>query len=159
MAFDFFIIKHARVNIYELYRPEGIYRFVGGWNWRSFVALLIAIIPNLPGMINAIDATVRPPLSVHLIDNASRINSQEQAGSEANEQIEIGDIRYVYMLSNVTGDVIALIVYYALNRFFPAHGAQVEEAVHDTKVRSETGSESEENMEGAGEKLEGEKEQ
>jgi hypothetical protein len=70
MAFDFFIIKHARINIYELYRPEGIYRFTGGWNWRAFVALLIAVIPNLPGMINAIDATVRPyrptPFCAHL---------------------------------------------------------------------------------------------
>ena len=59
MAFDFFVIKHARIDIYQLYRPTGIYRFTGGWNWRAFTALLIAVIPNLPGMINAIDATVR----------------------------------------------------------------------------------------------------
>jgi hypothetical protein len=60
MAFDFFVIKHRRVDIYQLYRPHGIYRFVGGWNWRSYVALVIAVVPNLPGMINAIDATVSP---------------------------------------------------------------------------------------------------
>jgi hypothetical protein len=37
------------------------------------------------------------------------------------------------MLSNVCGDAIALLVYYLLNRFFPADEAQVEEAVHDVK--------------------------
>lgn len=37
------------------------------------------------------------------------------------------------MLSNVCGDAIALLVYYLLNRFFPAQKAQVAEAVHDVK--------------------------
>ena len=61
------------------------------------------------------------------------------------------------MLSNVTGDVIALLVYYALNRFFPAHGAQISEAVHDVKSSNEAASESEDMV--GGEKLEGDKEQ
>jgi hypothetical protein len=37
------------------------------------------------------------------------------------------------MLSNLCGDAIALIIYYALNRFFPAREAQVVEAVHDVR--------------------------
>lgn len=37
------------------------------------------------------------------------------------------------MLSNVCGDAIALLVYYLLNRFFPAREAQVAVAVHDVK--------------------------
>lgn len=37
------------------------------------------------------------------------------------------------MLSNICGDAIALLVYYLLNRFFPAREAQVAEAVHDVK--------------------------
>lgn len=43
------------------------------------------------------------------------------------------------MLSNVTGDAIALFVYWLLNRFFPAPQAQVEEAVHDVKPSNNVG--------------------
>jgi NCS1 family nucleobase:cation symporter-1 len=74
-------------------------------------------------------------------------------GAELTGKIKIGNIRYVYMLSNVTGDVIALLVYSALNRFFPAPGAQVQEAVHDTKVESGEGERGSEEDVG-GEKLE-----
>ncbi|WVF70647.1 hypothetical protein IAT40_005440 [Kwoniella sp. CBS 6097] len=102
MAVDFFVVKKRKIDIYELYKPDGIYYFSKGWNWRSYVALLCAIAPNLPGMANAI-----------------------------NEKIEIGNIRYVYMVSNIVGDFIAIVLYLLLNRFFPAREAQVEVAVHD----------------------------
>ncbi len=75
MAVDFFIVKRQKLDIYELYRPDGIYRFSKGWNWRSYIALALAIVPNLPGMIKAINRTVT-----------------------------IGNIQYMYMLSNITGD-------------------------------------------------------
>jgi NCS1 family nucleobase:cation symporter-1 len=74
MAVDFFIVKKGKYDVYELYKPDGIYRYFGGWNWRSYTALLVAVALNLPGMINAIQPTV-----------------------------EIGNIYYLYMLSNVTG--------------------------------------------------------
>ena len=32
MAVDFFLIKGQNFDIYELYRPEGTYRFAAGWN-------------------------------------------------------------------------------------------------------------------------------
>ncbi|KAK6906010.1 hypothetical protein I203_106845 [Kwoniella mangroviensis CBS 8507] len=102
MAIDFFVIKQRKIDIYELYKPDGIYRFSKGWNWRAYVALAVGIAPNLPGMVNAIDSTV-----------------------------EIGNIKYIYMISNIAGDLFAIIVYLALNRFFPAREPQIEVAVHD----------------------------
>jgi hypothetical protein len=75
MAVDFFVVKRQRIDIYQLYRPHGIYRFTKGWNWRSYVALICAVAPNMPGMVNAIDNT-----------------------------IQIGNIKYVYMVSNIAGD-------------------------------------------------------
>jgi NCS1 family nucleobase:cation symporter-1 len=75
MAIDFFVIKKQRLDIYELYKPDGIYRFTRGWNWRSYVALACAIAPNLPGMIAAINANVT-----------------------------IGNVKYIYMISNIAGD-------------------------------------------------------
>jgi NCS1 family nucleobase:cation symporter-1 len=76
LAIDFFVPKRRKLDIYQLYRPRGIYRFTRGWNWRAYVALAVGIAPNLPGMINAI-----------------------QPG------IKIGGAKWVYMVSNVVGDV------------------------------------------------------
>ena len=75
MAVDFFLVKRQKLDIYELYRPDGIYRFTKGWNWRSYIALFCAIAPNLPGMINSI-----------------------------NTAVNIGNIKYLYMISNISGD-------------------------------------------------------
>lgn len=47
------------------------------------------------------------------------------------------------MLSNICGIAIALLVYYVLNRFFPAKEAQVAEAVHDVKDYGFTASDTE----------------
>jgi hypothetical protein len=72
MVLDFYFVKGRKLDIYELYRPKGIYRFSKGWNWRAYVALAIAVAPNLPGMCHAI-----------------------------NPNIYIGNIKYLYMVSNV----------------------------------------------------------
>ncbi|OCF45315.1 uracil transporter FurD [Kwoniella heveanensis CBS 569] len=114
MAIDFFVVKKRKIDIYELYKPDGIYYFSKGWNWRSYVALVCAIAPNIPGMANAINA-----------------------------KIEIGNIRYVYMVSNIVGDFIAIVVYLVLNKFFPAREAQIEVAVHDLYPSSPSVSETE----------------
>lgn len=97
MAFDFFVIKRQVVDVAELYRPNGRYRFSKGWNWRAFVALICAVAPNLPGMAAAIDA-----------------------------KINIGNIKYVYMVSNLSADIIAMGVYYALSKMFPDRNSLVD---------------------------------
>ena len=51
LAVDFFVVKKMRLDIYELYKPDGIYRFAFGWNWRAYIALACGVAPNLPGMI------------------------------------------------------------------------------------------------------------
>lgn len=51
MAFDFFFIKKRRVNIYQMYQPDGIYSFYKGWNWRAYAALIVGLGPNIPGMV------------------------------------------------------------------------------------------------------------
>jgi hypothetical protein len=146
MAIDFFVVKHQKLDIYELYKPEGIYRFSRGWNWRSYIALACAVAPNLPGMVAAI-----------------------------NSSVNIGGVRYVYMISNIAGDfseytssssyapsstlnyikhsnncdydpntillglcikadtwvTVAIVVYLALNKFFPARESLVDVAVHE----------------------------
>ncbi|KGB79113.1 uracil transporter FurD [Cryptococcus deuterogattii 99/473] len=102
MVTDFFLVKKQKVDIYELYKPHGIYRFSKGWNWRAYIALAVAVAPNLPGMVNAI-----------------------------NSSIDIGNIKYVYMVSNIIGNTIALTVYLVLNYVFPATESHVSVPIHD----------------------------
>ncbi|BEJ15431.1 hypothetical protein CspHIS471_0500360 [Cutaneotrichosporon sp. HIS471] len=104
MACDYFIVKRKRYNVYHLYRPNGIYHYLGGWNWRAYVALLCAVAPNLPGMANAI-----------------------------NTKVHIGNIKYVYMVSNIVADIIAITEYYSLSRLFPDRPSIIDEAVHDAR--------------------------
>ena len=50
MLCDYFIIRRTRLDIDDLYDPKGRY---AGVNWIAMVALVIAVLPNLPGFINA----------------------------------------------------------------------------------------------------------
>jgi len=102
MAVDFFFVKRQKLDIYELYRPDGIYRFSKGWNWRAYVALACAVGPNLPGMINAI-----------------------------NPAIEIGNIKWIYMVSNLSADAFAISVYLILNAVSVPYDSLVDVPVHD----------------------------
>lgn len=89
MVTDFFLVKKQKVDIYELYKPHGIYRFSKGWNWRAYIALSAAVAPNLPGMVNAINAS-----------------------------IDIGNIKYVYMVSNIVGNTSSCLFFCVLCFFF-----------------------------------------
>jgi len=50
IIFDYFIIRKTNIDIDALYEADGPFK---GVNWRAMVALFVAIIPNLPGFINA----------------------------------------------------------------------------------------------------------
>ncbi|EKC97567.1 hypothetical protein A1Q2_08105 [Trichosporon asahii var. asahii CBS 8904] len=102
MVIDFYVVKKKKFNIYEMYKPFGIYRYTKGWNWRAYVALACAVAPNMPGMVHAIDPTT-----------------------------EIGNIKYVYMVSNLVAYAIVIPVYLLLNKIWPAPEAIVDEPVHD----------------------------
>jgi NCS1 family nucleobase:cation symporter-1 len=51
MLCDYFLIRRTRLNVEALYDPKGEYR---GINWVAMVALVLAVLPNVPGFINAV---------------------------------------------------------------------------------------------------------
>jgi NCS1 family nucleobase:cation symporter-1 len=55
MLCDYFVLRRTRLDAGALYDPHGPYR---GTSWPAMVALAVAMLPNLPGFINA--ATRRP---------------------------------------------------------------------------------------------------
>jgi NCS1 family nucleobase:cation symporter-1 len=45
------LIRRQQLNTIELYRPKGIYTFSNGFNKAAIIALLLGIIPNIPGFL------------------------------------------------------------------------------------------------------------
>jgi len=50
MLCDYFVLRRTRLDREALYDPRGVYR---GVNHRAIIALVLAVVPNLPGFINA----------------------------------------------------------------------------------------------------------
>lgn len=50
MLCDYFILRRTRLDAAALYRNDGPY---AGINWRAMLVLVLSVLPNLPGFINA----------------------------------------------------------------------------------------------------------
>ncbi|KAF2100420.1 NCS1 nucleoside transporter [Rhizodiscina lignyota] len=59
---DYWLVRRRSggLNVYQLYRPGGLYWFTGGVNPRALAALLIGMAPLLPGLIH----NINPEISV-----------------------------------------------------------------------------------------------
>src|SRR5574337_724764 len=47
----------------QLYRGDGQYSYGNGWNYAAIVAFVIAVLPNIPGFLNAAFPSVFPGVS------------------------------------------------------------------------------------------------
>lgn len=52
---DFYLIRDKKLDIRDMYNPNGIYRYFHGWNWRAWLVFMIAVGPIMPGFANAIN--------------------------------------------------------------------------------------------------------
>jgi NCS1 family nucleobase:cation symporter-1 len=50
---DYLLIRKRQIDVAALYQADGRYRYLGGWNPAALVALVLSILPNLPGFLNA----------------------------------------------------------------------------------------------------------
>jgi nucleobase:cation symporter-1, NCS1 family len=54
MIADYWILRRRRLDLLaDLYKTEGRYAYSGGWNWRAIAAVLIGVIPVIPGFLRA----------------------------------------------------------------------------------------------------------
>ncbi|HKY43157.1 MAG TPA: NCS1 family nucleobase:cation symporter-1 [Pyrinomonadaceae bacterium] len=50
---DYWVIRTQRLHLEGLFDPKGPYSYWKGFNWRAIVALVVAIIPVVPGFLRA----------------------------------------------------------------------------------------------------------
>jgi NCS1 family nucleobase:cation symporter-1 len=53
MIADYWILRRRRLDVAELYKPDGRYAYSGGWNWKAILAVFIGVIPVVPGFLRA----------------------------------------------------------------------------------------------------------
>ncbi len=53
MLVDYFVIRKTELDHEALFDANGIYSYRAGWNWRAVAALVIGVLPNLPGFLAA----------------------------------------------------------------------------------------------------------
>ncbi|HET6231257.1 MAG TPA: NCS1 family nucleobase:cation symporter-1 [Longimicrobiaceae bacterium] len=50
---DYWVLRKQKLDLADLFRENGRYSYRGGWNPRAMVALVVAILPVVPGFIRA----------------------------------------------------------------------------------------------------------
>lgn len=56
MIVDYYFIRHQHLILEDLYKSNGIYSFKKGFNSAAILALIIGILPNIPGFLTTIGA-------------------------------------------------------------------------------------------------------
>ena len=88
---DYFFLRRTQYNLEGLYLEKGPYRYWRGYNPAAFVALGVAILPNIPGFL-------------------ARVTSLEVSPFLSN----------LYNYAWFTGFIIAAVLYYVLMKFLPS---------------------------------------
>lgn len=50
---DYFVLRRTELRVADLYREGGAYHYQGGWNLVASAALVLGVVPNVPGFLNA----------------------------------------------------------------------------------------------------------
>lgn len=61
MLADYFFIRRTELDIASLFRHRGAYSYRGGWNPVAILALVVGVLPNLPGFLKAAGLVAEVP--------------------------------------------------------------------------------------------------
>jgi len=68
---DYFFVRRCKINIAALYRRGAEYEYRRGWNPVAIVALILGIVPSMPGFLTAVGVIENaPPFIVGIFDYA-----------------------------------------------------------------------------------------
>jgi len=108
---DYWFIRRTQLDLADLYRSDGVYRFAGGWNWRAVGALLIGGVMAVGGAYTA---------------------EGGQGPFPVDGLIPIFQPLYDY--SWVVGLVVAFVLYWAFSKLFPQERAEPVAAAMEPSV-------------------------
>lgn len=57
MLADYYLVRKTRLVVADLFRRGGLYEGSNGTNWNGVIALLLGILPNIPGFLQAVGVT------------------------------------------------------------------------------------------------------
>lgn len=57
MLADYYLLRKMRLDVADLFRHDGIYQGHNGVNWAGMGALIIGVLPNLPGFLASVGLT------------------------------------------------------------------------------------------------------
>ena len=73
MIADYYVLRHRQLQLAGLYRTDSEYRYTNGFSLIAIFALIVAVLPNLPGFlvtVKLVDPAGVPPFFVRLYDYA-----------------------------------------------------------------------------------------
>jgi len=73
MIADYYVYRKRQLDLAELYKTDGRYRYSGGFSGVAIFALMVAVLPNLPGFlvtVKILDPASVPAFLVRLYDYA-----------------------------------------------------------------------------------------
>ncbi len=53
MLVDYYLLRRMRLNVQQLFEEAGEYSYRNGWNPAAVIALVLGVLPNLPGFLKA----------------------------------------------------------------------------------------------------------
>ncbi|KAK9472083.1 permease for cytosine/purines, uracil, thiamine, allantoin-domain-containing protein [Dipodascopsis tothii] len=102
MLADYFCVHKGNYNVYELYKPHGIYRYNKyGFNMRAWIAFTVAWVPLLPGFLPHVNSKITVTKGMS----------------------------YLYDLGFFFAFFVAFFVYWGICAYWPATETYVERAV------------------------------
>ncbi len=64
---DYFVQRHCQLNLGALYRSNGEYRFKGGISWVALIALVVAVLPSIPGFLAQVNVISGAGISPYIL--------------------------------------------------------------------------------------------
>ncbi len=66
---DYFVLRRMKLDVEALYQSDGEYRFTGGFSLAAIGALVLAILPNLPGFLVTVNLLSKETVPAFLVES------------------------------------------------------------------------------------------
>jgi NCS1 family nucleobase:cation symporter-1 len=106
---DYWLMRRTTMQLADLYRTTGLYRYAAGWNWRAVVALAIGVFLALGGAYSALDPVTKVTTGPF-----------PSGGIFGFLHVELPWGGFLYDYSWVVGLLVAFLLYAVLSTILPA---------------------------------------